>query len=129
MAKIKVFGILSNLQILLHTLLAGKMVGQDDFGNRYYRGKPRGNNPRERRWVIYPAAPEASTVPAEWHGWLHHQTDTVPAAHSPYRKSWQKPHLPNQTGSDRAYLPPGAQKGGVRPHATGDYVAWEPPGN
>lgn len=128
MTKISIFGILSNVQILLHTLLRGKRVGIDSSGNRYYRAKPRRGSLRERRWVIYKNKPEASAVPPEWHGWLHHQTDIVPQSESPYRKDWQKPHHPNLTGTDQAYLPPGHKKmGGKRDKATADYVAWQPP--
>lgn len=128
MAKVSIFGVLSNVQILLRTFLRGKAAGQDAFGNRYYRGKPRSGTTIERRWVIYKGAPEASTIPPEWHGWLHYQTNVVPSAESAHRQVWQKPHLPNQTGTDGAYLPPGhTLKGGKRDHATGDYVAWQPP--
>lgn len=126
MAKLSIFGSLTNIQMLLHTLLKGKRVGSDGFGNKYYRGKPRRGAVRERRWVIYPKGTDASVVPAEWHGWLHHQTDRVPTAEgNVYRKPWQKEHLSNQSGTPAAYLPPG--KTGTRPHATGDYTAWQPP--
>ena len=129
MTQISIFSCLSNIQILLHTLINGKLVGTDRTGNRYYKGKPRrGGLGRERRWVIYSKAPEASLVEPEWHGWLHHQTDTVPASDSRYRQSWQRPYQPNQTGTGRAYLPPGhTLKGGNRDNATGDYTAWRPP--
>lgn len=128
MVKISLFGVLTNVQMLLHTLIKGKLVGKDAEGNRYYRGRPRRGTTRERRWVIYKQAPEASQVPPEWHGWLHHQTNVVPASESPYRKPWQKPHQPNLTGSDKAYLPPGAAGGHcARAAATGDYIPWQPP--
>jgi len=129
MAKISIFGVLSNVQMLIHTRLFGQFVGKDLAGNKYYRGKPRKGTKRERRWVIYTGAPEASLVPPEWHGWLHHQTDKVPPRdQSRHRKSWQLPHQPNMTGTDGAYLPPGhTLKGGKRDAATGDYVPWQPP--
>jgi hypothetical protein len=49
------------------------LVGEDDFGNRYYEAKDARDSydGRLRRWVIYKGYAEASTVPAEWHGWLH----------------------------------------------------------
>jgi len=127
MAKLSIFGTLTNIQMILHTLRKGRFVGEDAFGNKYYTGKPRKGTNRERRWVIYQDKPEASTVPAEWHGWLHHQTDTLPAQDNKFRKPWQKPHQPNLTGSSAAYLPPGKLTG-KRDAATGDYVAWQPPG-
>lgn len=129
MAKISIFGVLSNIQILLHTVLRGKLVGTDEAGNKYYTGKLRDKARglvRERRWVIYKGTPQASCVPAEWHGWLHHQTDNLPEQNAKYRKPWQKPHQPNLSGTQDAYLPP-AMKTGKRDAATGDYTAWQPP--
>lgn len=128
MAKISIFGALSNISILLHTALKGSYVGTDQNGNRYYRAKARKGTKRERRWVIYYNQAEASMVPAEWHGWLHHQTNTLPADMGRFRKKWQKPHKPNMTGTSETYLPPGhTLRGGKREAATGDYQAWVPP--
>jgi NADH:ubiquinone oxidoreductase subunit len=125
MAKINIFGALTNVQMLIKTLFSGERVGTDSFGNVYYRGKPRPRPRRERRWVIYKDRPDASTVPPEWHGWLHHQTSALPAAENKYRQPWQKPPLPNMTGTAQAYTPPGLR--GERDAATGDYAAWAPP--
>jgi NADH:ubiquinone oxidoreductase subunit len=132
MAKISIFGVISNVQMLLHTFMHGTYVGEDALGNKYYRARPRKGTKRERRWVMYVGEPEASTVPPEWHGWLHHQSDTVPApggkAGSKYRQDWQMPPVANLTGTDAAYLPPGhTLKGGKRDAATGDYIPWQPP--
>ncbi len=128
MAKVTVLGVLSNIQMLLKTALCGKRVGADQYGNVYYKGKPRGGTAHDRRWVLYKGNAEASLIPPEWHGWLHYQTDAVPEQNSRYRKSWQKPHQPNLTATDKAYFPPGdSRAGGQRRHATGDYVAWQPP--
>jgi len=128
MAKISIFSVLSNVQMLLHTAIKGTRVGADQFGNVYYKGKPRRGTTQERRWVMYSGETEASWVPPEWHGWLHHQTDVIPDGGGKYRQAWQKPHQPNLTGTDQAYFPPGhAVKGGKRASATGDYVAWQPP--
>lgn len=121
-------GVLSPVHIHFVTLVTGaKRVGTDSLGNKYFRAKPRKGYKRERRWVIYNGVPEASSVPPEWHGWLHHQTDAVPDAHSGYRRVWQKPHRSNPTGTDQAYRPPGhVLAGGKRDKATGDYEAWKP---
>ncbi len=128
MAKVSILGVLSNIQMLVRTALIGTCVGTDAQGNVYYKCKPRKGTKQERRWVMYVAETEASLVPPEWHGWLHHQTDVVPAATGKYRQPWQKPHQPNLTSTGRAYFPPGhALKGGQRAAATGDYVAWQPP--
>ncbi len=113
---------------VLYTWLRGERVGTDIFGNRYYRdpGRPRWR--RERRWVIYRGAAEATSVPAEWHGWLHHTTDHTPLPGGAAKRPWQREHQPNLTGTDAAYRPPGhVLKGGRRARSTGDYQPWQPP--
>ena len=111
------------------TLTSGaRRVGADPSGNKYFAARPRPGYKRERRWVIYNGAPEASKVPPEWHGWLHHQTDTVPDNKAlSYRRTWQKPHVQNMTGMTGVWRPPGhLLSGGQRDAATGDYEAWTP---
>jgi len=111
----------------LFTMLRGELVGGDAAGNRYYRDRRAPAGRRERRWVIYKGEPEASTVPADWHGWLHHRTDEAPPPGGGAKKPWQKGHQPNLTGTDAAYRPPGhVLKGGRRDRATGDYEPWRP---
>jgi NADH:ubiquinone oxidoreductase subunit len=122
-------GALSPAHIYFVTLITGaKRVGTDAQGNTYFHASPRKGYKRERRWVIYKGAPEASKVPPEWHGWLHHQRDDIPASDAPsFRRVWQKPHMPNMTGTILAYRPPGhILSGGKREKATGDYEAWTP---
>jgi len=110
----------------------GEHVGTDSAGNRYYRAKrpyPKGHPfaGRERRWVIYEGANDASRVPAEWHGWLHGTFDGVPESFLPPPRIWETEFTPNATGTPLAYRPQGAlEKGGVRARATGDYEAWSP---
>jgi NADH:ubiquinone oxidoreductase subunit len=118
----------------LFTWLRGELVGTDQFGNRYYRDKRRpplkrggGRESRERRWVIYNGEPEASRVPPEWHGWLHHTFAEPPQDSGKRKYPWQKEHQPNLTGTPGAYRPPGSVlKGGHRAPAAGDYEAWTP---
>lgn len=122
-------GALSPMHIYFVTIVTGaRRAGTDAFGNKYYTAKPRKGYKRERRWVIYKGSPEASAVPPEWHGWLHHQTDAVPDSNAPsFRRPWQRPHQPNLTGTNQAYRPPGhVLSGGQRDKATGDYEAWIP---
>ncbi len=122
-------GVMSPVQIKLFTALSRKKkIGTDQHGNTYYEAKARKGYHRTRRWVMYDGAPEATKVPPEWHGWLHHQTNTVPEQDSvSFRRPWQKPHVPNMTGTTEAYRPPGhLLSGGQRPKATGDYEAWRP---
>src|SRR3546814_14955400 len=80
-------------------------VGKDAQGNVYYEAKKGG-----RRWVIYNGPAEASRVPPEWHGWLHRTTDVLPEDAPIQPKSWEKPHVPNMTGTALAYAPQGSLK-------------------
>lgn len=129
MGLFKFLGVLSPAHIGLVTLLKRpRKVGIDQFGNKYYSSPARRGYNHERRWVIYKGAPEASSVPPEWHGWLHHQTDRVPGEEPSYRRAWQQPHSANMTGTNLAYKPPGyLLAGGKRDAATGDYESWTPP--
>ncbi len=123
------FSHLSPVHINMVTIFSrAKNIGVDDFGNRYYEAKARKGYNHTRRWVKYKEAPEASAVPPEWHGWLHHQTDVVPSEGvQSYRRKWQKPHKPNMTGTDQSYRPKGHElSGGKRDKVTGDYEAWVP---
>jgi NADH:ubiquinone oxidoreductase subunit len=110
----------------LFTWLRGSYVGSDANGNRYYRGRPLAGRKRERRWVIYAGEAEASRVPPEWHGWLHGAQVEPPKPDQP-RYAWQKAYVPNLTGTELAYRPPGhTLAAGRRAPATGDYEPWMP---
>jgi NADH:ubiquinone oxidoreductase subunit len=114
----------------LWTWRFGELVGEDEQGNRYYRSKGGAIDPTlhfERRWVVYNGLAEASRIPAGWHGWMHHTTDTPPTKDDYKPREWEKPHLPNLTGTPAAYRPSGSTLArGKRPAATGDYQAWTP---
>jgi NADH:ubiquinone oxidoreductase subunit len=113
-----------------HTWRRGEPVGTDGMGNRYYRTRDGKRDARlgyDRRWVIYADLAEASMIPPGWHAWIHHRTDTPPAAYQPH--SWERPHQPNLTGSPRAYRPAGSiLTSERRPTGTGDYEPWTPEG-
>ena len=118
---------MTTLVTWLTTMLHGKAVGKDRFGNVYYeeRGAPKGR--RKRRWVVYKGADEASRVPPMWHAWLHYTRDALPGDSSDSRHAWEKEHRPNVTGTVEAYRPPGhTLQGGHRAKATGDYEPWTP---
>jgi len=108
----------------LYTQLSGVRVGKDAAGNIYYRERRPPAGRRDRRWVLYKGRVEASSVPPEWHAWLHHTVDEpLPASKAP----WVKPHQANRTGTPEAYVPTGDERrGGVRRAASGDYQAWTP---
>ena len=98
----------------------GEKVGEDEFGNTYYR-----NRDDSRRWVIYNGEMEASRIPPEWHGWLHRTWDQPPTEAPLPHKPWEKPHVPNLTGTPAAYAPPGSIRR-PDPVERRDYEAWSP---
>jgi NADH:ubiquinone oxidoreductase subunit len=114
----------------LWTWRFGEAVGEDEQGNRYYRTKGGKIDPSlgfERRWVVYNGYAEATKVPPSWHGWLHHTVDLPPTEEAYKPHEWEKPHLPNLTGTPFAYRPSGSTlASGRRPPATGDYQSWTP---
>ena len=130
------------LMMRLVTALTGRLVGRDAAGNVYYEAKKAGasGGRHRKRWVMYRGEAEASSIPPEWHAWLHYTTDMpIPTT---VRRAWQKPHEPNLTGTPAgyrhkpccgspatfgAYRPPGSDyRGGKRAPATGDYESWTP---
>ena len=111
----------------LHSTLFGEKVGEDEYGNRYYQSRSAEEGEKRKRWVLYKGVAEPSKVPAQWHSWLHYTSDKVPAKDNVKRYSWQKPHIPNLTGTQNAYGPPGSVlKGGKRAPTTADYQPWQP---
>ncbi|MYZ49684.1 NADH:ubiquinone oxidoreductase subunit NDUFA12 [Propylenella binzhouense] len=100
----------------------GQFVGEDQYGNRYYRDAT-----GKRRWVIYNGEAEASRIPVGWHGWMHHRTDIPPTEDTYQPREWEKPHQPNLTGTPAAYRPKGSLlRPEQRPEVTGDYEPWTP---
>lgn len=118
------------IQILFFTYLRGQKVGEDAFGNVYYKTSPFwskllqrfGKQKKERRWVIYKGTIEGSKVPAKWFGWLHFSSD-APLEELAY--SWEKPHMPNLTGTKTAYKYPDDIKNIPKMHVNG-VKSWKP---
>ncbi|MEQ1495285.1 MAG: NADH:ubiquinone oxidoreductase subunit NDUFA12 [Novosphingobium sp.] len=109
---------------LLNSSLTGEQVGSDAQGNTYHRAKkpfPKGHPfaGKERRWVIYNGANDASRVPAEWHGWLHGSFAGVPESNLPPPRIWEVDYTPNATGTAQAHRPRHGK-------TSGDYEAWSP---
>ncbi|MDN5248315.1 MAG: NADH-ubiquinone oxidoreductase subunit NDUFA12 family protein [Wolbachia endosymbiont of Tyrophagus putrescentiae] len=98
---------ISNLSRIICGWRKGKFVGKDENGNLYYESS------KGKRWVIYNRIYEPTTVPPEWHIWLHYSNDTIPDS-----KKRRKKHVPNLTGTKNAYYP--NQK--VENH----YESWDP---
>ena len=83
----------------IKTILFGKFVGEDSFGNKYYESK------NKKRWVIYSGEIDASKIPVEWYSWIHFTPNKIEKKHIIDKYNWQKPHQPNLTGTDKAYFP------------------------
>ncbi len=104
----------------LFTWRKGVLVGEDMVGNAYYQTKD-----GKRRWVIYGGDAEASTVSADWHGWLHYTFNDLPSQKPLAHKAWEKPHVENLTGTAQAYAPAGSMRAD-KPLRRADYEAWQP---
>lgn len=104
----------------IYTWRKGIAVGTDDQGNRYYKTRD-----DTRRWVVFNGEAEASRVPPDWHGWLHHTYAEPPTSAPLSHQAWEQPHQANLTGSAAAYAPAGSLRRGVA-EAPADYEAWVP---
>lgn len=104
------------------------LIGRDEQGNRYFQeDKPSASDGRKRRWVVYHGVAEASRVPPDWHGWLHHTFDEPPTIAPLLRRAWEKDHRPNMTGTPLAYHPPGSlAKSPSATQGASGYDAWQP---
>lgn len=98
----------------------GIEVGKDRQGNVFYR-----NADDSKRWVIFNGEIEASRIDPEWHGWLHRTWQDAPTTKPLARKTWEKPHQENLTGSALAYVPAGSIRR-PDPVERRDYEAWSP---
>ncbi len=90
----------------LKTLFFGKLVGIDEFGNKYYK------NRSDERWVIYKGDVEASKITSDWFLWMHHTVNEPPKKDLKKYK-WQKSHSENKTGTKDSYKPSKISKGNI----------------
>ena len=110
----------ATLNTSIYTWRKGVRVGEDDQGNVFYQTQD-----GQRRWVMFNGEAEASRVSPDWHGWLHHTYQDPPTTQPLPRKSWEKPHEENQTGTALAYAPAGSIRKS-QPVDRSDYEAWTP---
>ena len=59
----------------IKTILFGKLVGKDSFGNKYYESK------NGKRWIIYNGETDASKIPVEWYSWMHFLPNKIEIHH------------------------------------------------
>jgi len=83
----------------IFTIFFGKLVGQDEYGNKYYQNK------NGKRWVIYNGEIDATKIPNEWYSWIHFTKNKIENLHEIKKFSWQKPHQSNLSGTKKAYRP------------------------
>ena len=83
----------------IQTALFGKLVGEDEFGNKYYQNKS------GKRWVIYKEEVEASKISDQWYSWMHYTKNKIENVHDLKKFGWQKTHKTNQTGTKQPYNP------------------------
>ena len=93
---------------LLKTLFTGKLVGRDEYGNRYYKNK------NDERWVVYSSEIEATKITSDWYLWMHHTINNIPDVKSEKKYKWQKKHLENKTGTNEKYKPIKIKKNNVQ---------------
>lgn len=101
------------------------VIGKDDQGNTYLEER-KASGGRRRRFVIYNGLADASRVPAEWFGWLHHIIDEPPTIAPLPRKAWEREHKANLTGTPAAYRPPGSLARATEAPAMDGYESWDP---
>jgi len=86
----------------IYTLIIGKFVGEDEFGNKYYS-----DSKGKKRWVIYSDRVESSKIPPNWHSWIHFKKKDKPDSKVKVF-AWQKNYEENLTGTKRAHKPDGS---------------------
>ena len=106
------------LGTFIYTLFTGKLIGRDQFGNKYY------SNSKGRRWVIYKDNIESSKIPPDWHSWIHFLKINKPS-NEEKKFLWQKQHEENLTGTDRAYKPEGSLTSSLKKNMK-KYEIWKP---
>ena len=102
----------------IYTLFTGKLVGVDEFGNKYY------SNKKGKRWVIYENNVESSKIPPEWHLWIHFLKKNKPDDNL-NKFHWQKKHQENLTGTPAAYKPQGLLSSNSSNKIKKKYETWK----
>ncbi len=95
----KLLQILTKLKLFISR---AKLIGVDEYRNKYYELKQADYLGRKKRICIYFGTVEASKIPSNWHNWMHHSsTEEIKYK----RQFWMKSHIPNVTGTNYAFQP------------------------
>jgi NADH:ubiquinone oxidoreductase subunit len=97
-----------------------ELVGEDEFGNKYYEDKKPSQSGIKKRWVVYKGLAEASKIPADWHGWMHYKNSEPPEVKK--KHYWERQHQPNLTGTAARYLP----KGSIGKRTLAEELSYQP---
>jgi NADH:ubiquinone oxidoreductase subunit len=117
---------MAKIGTLLSNWLYGKLVGADQFGNKYYVTKGKNALGKNKRSVIYKGMNEPSKVPPMWHQWLHYLIDAIPNNEKSH--AWEQAYVPNVTGTKFAYHNHEHNEWGKKTNPLGEiiYQPWEP---
>ncbi|KAM9942382.1 hypothetical protein ACTFIT_005762 [Dictyostelium discoideum] len=76
------------------------------YKKRYYENRQEIYG--RHRWVEYGdyKSNDPTTIPPEYHSWIHHVSDKLPSEMLPFSPTYKRPHIANPTGTDGAYTPP-----------------------
>lgn len=87
---------------------AGKLVGSDKYGNRYYENDDLSYT--RRRWVVYGDTFDynASSISPEWHGWINYINDYNPSNYKFNPPKYAVESYITRTGTSEAYQPKGS---------------------
>lgn len=90
----------------------GRLVGTDEFGNKYFENDKEDEIYGRTRWVQYPTRLyEVSTIAPGWHAWLTQLADTPPNELTEAQKSIRAvpanttTTIQSFTGTPQAYIP------------------------
>ena len=111
-----------NLLTRLKLLIFYNFIGKDEFGNSYYEQIKQ--NKKTKRAVIYNGSAESSKIPSGWHSWLHYTVQEIPKNEALKKYLWQKPHLPNLSGTIYSYKPDNSINNNNNTKET--YDRWDP---
>ena len=114
-----------HLGTYLYTRFFGNLVGTDESKNKYFFYSKNFENLKAKRWVIYYDEIESSLIPPHWHAWLH-KTVNAPPNNYKHAYTWQKDHLPNMTGTSKAYYPNSHPLSDTKKDIIEEYEAWKP---
>eukprot|EP00741_Cyanophora_paradoxa_P022699 tig00021494_g21921.t1 len=113
-------GTFKRILLMKGEIREGICVGEDAWGNKYYQSPSRSTEQAWRdRWVEYTYVDgknvDSSTVPAEWHRWLHHMVDEAPTQKEVPQPAFAlKSPERNWTGTGNAYTSPGFKASNYR---------------